>query len=80
MVGENSAVSFCHVHHEANKVADSMENVGMDGGRGNHRSTLDDFCYETWTQQCRQMVTCDYEVRPQVEHVEDGNDGDDRGR
>ena len=80
MVGEKSVVSFFHVHREANKVDESMENDGVDGGIGNQRGNLDDFRYETWTQQFRQMVAHDYEVRAQVECVEDGNDGDDRGR
>ena len=41
---------------------------------------MDEFRAEAWAQQCRQVAARDYDASAQVECLEYGFDGDDRGQ
>ena len=43
LVVEHTTISFCHIRHDSNKVANMLANVGMEEGIGYRRCTLEDF-------------------------------------
>ena len=53
------AISFCHVRREANKAADLLANVGVEGETGFLCDRLEDFGEEEWAQHCRHLASRD---------------------
>ena len=54
------AIYFLHVRREANKVADQLENVGMEYGTRFQCNRLEVFGEEEWVQQCRHLADRDF--------------------
>ena len=60
----HTVVSFSHVRRDANKAADLLANIGVEGETSFHYGTLEVFGVEVWAQQCRKVVFRDLNIRP----------------
>ena len=55
-------MSFSHVRRDANRVADMISDIGVEGGRVCRMGPLEDFRDERWAPQCRHLATKDFDV------------------
>ena len=57
LIHAHPAVSFSHVRHDANKVADLLVNTGVEGELALQWGLLGSFDGFDWAHNCRQLAT-----------------------
>ena len=78
LIHAHPAVSFFHVRHDANKVADLLTNVGVEGELAYQWGPLESFEANEWDHHCRQLVVQDLAGGTQLTRPIDAVDISDR--
>ena len=80
MIHAHPAISFSHVRHDANKVADLLANVGVEGELAFQWGPLESFGDHAWVHNCRQLAAQDLTGGSQLTRLNDAVDIRDKRR
>ena len=80
LIHAHPTVSFSHVRCDANKVADLLANVGVEGELAFQWGPLESFGDHAWVHNCRQLVAQDHMGYLQLTHLSDATEVGNRRR